>query len=379
VALVLVLGVGVYGIGPYFRSALLVVRAADLGGRVEAFADREARPIAVHDATSIPTRQGTVPTQFYEPRGGFTRTVLLIPGIHAAGINEARLTHLARDLAGSGVAVMTLALPDLMHYQITPQSTDVIEDAIAYFSRLRDFAPDGRIGIVGVSFSGGLSIVAAGRPSVRSHVAFVVSFGGHGDLRRVMRYLCTGEEPAVEGVQVHPPHDYGVAVMLYGAAHAVVPPDQVELLRTGVGTFLTASQEALVDTAQADATFQRARTIAQHLPEPSATDMTYVNTRDTKALGAILLPHLSALGIDNPALSPEHAPLLPTAPVFLLHGAEDTVIPASEAVLLSRYLGKTTHVRLLLSKLITHAEANSNATPTETWKLVSFWAEVLRN
>ena len=76
-------------------------------------------------------------------------------------------------------------------------------------------------------------------------------------------------------------------------------------------------------------------------------------------------PGLPCIGTDNSTSTGRHD--------------EDTVIPASEAVLLSRYLGKTTHVRLLLSKLITHAEANSNATPTETWKLVSFWAEVLRN
>ena len=47
-----------------------------------------------------------------------------------------------------------------------------------------DLAPDGRVGIVGISFAGGLSIVAAGRPSIRDKVAFVVSFGGHGDLPR---------------------------------------------------------------------------------------------------------------------------------------------------------------------------------------------------
>ena len=62
-----------------------------------------------------------------------------------------------------------------------------------------DLAPDGRVGIVGISFAGGLSIAAAGRPAIRDKVAFVVSFGGHGDLPRVMRYLATGEAPQVAG------------------------------------------------------------------------------------------------------------------------------------------------------------------------------------
>ena len=50
------------------------------------------------------------------------------------------------------------------------------------------------VGLMGISFSGGLSIVAAGRPTLRDRVAYVFSFGGHDDLPRVLRYLCTGHE-----------------------------------------------------------------------------------------------------------------------------------------------------------------------------------------
>ena len=46
--------------------------------------------------------------------------------------------------------------------------------------------------MMGISFAGGLSIVAAGRPALRDHVAVVLSLGGHGDLPRTLRYLCTG-------------------------------------------------------------------------------------------------------------------------------------------------------------------------------------------
>ena len=104
--------------------------------------------------------------------------------------------------------------------------------------------------MLGISFSGGLSIVAAGRPRLRDRLAFVLSFGGHGDLIRVMHYLAPGRcrrpTPAAaaaditgaEHVQVHPPHDYGVAVVLLTFADRVVPAEQVEPLRDGIGIFL---------------------------------------------------------------------------------------------------------------------------------------------
>jgi len=377
-AVIVVVGGAVYLASPYVRAASLFVRAANLGGRTETFANAIAQGVTALPRHMVPTRQGEVAAQWYRPNGRVRRAALLVPGVHSMGIAEPRLTALAQDLAGSGVAVMTMALPDLMGYQITARSADVIEDAVTWMARQPDLAPDGRVGIVGISFAGGLSIVAAGRPSLRDKVAYVVSFGGHGDLARVLKYLATGEAVQAPGVATHPPHDYGVAVILYAAAGRVVPAEQVAALREGVGTFLLASQLTLVNMDEANATFQKARDMVKALPEPSATLLTYVNDRNVKALGPILVPHL---GLEaDPAASPELAPTVPAAPVFLLHGDEDVVIPAAESVVLAEYLrSKGVEVHLLLSQIITHAELDRSAAVSESWKLVSFWADVLRH
>src|SRR5688572_3723045 len=253
-AVILVGGGTVYVAAPYVRAASLFVRAAHLGGRTETFANAIAQPVTALPRHTVPTRQGDVAAQWYRPGGRVRRAALLVPGVHSMGIAEPRLTALAKDLAGSGMAVMTMALPDLVGYQITARSADVLEDAVAWMAARRDLAPDGKIGMVGISFSGGLSIVAAGRDAIRDKVAFVVSFGGHGDLARVLRYLATGEAVEAPGVVTHPPHDYGVAVILYAAADRVVPPSQVEQLRDGIRTFLLASQLTLVNMNQANET-----------------------------------------------------------------------------------------------------------------------------
>ena len=54
------------------------------------------------------------------------------------------------------------------------------------------------------------------------------------------------------------------------------------------------------------------------------------------------------------------------------------MIPPAESVLLANYLReRNVEVHLLLSELITHAEIDRTAAAAETWKLVSFWANVL--
>src|SRR5262249_7255816 len=163
------------------------------------------------------------------------------------------------------------------------------------------------------SFAGGLSIVAAARPSLADRIAFVMSFGGHGDLARTLRYLCTGLQP--DGSRF-PPHDYGVVIILLSVADRLVPADQVRPLQDAIRTFREASRLDLVDKAKSAATFELARQVEPTLPEPSRTLMGYVNNRDVAHLGPVLLPYVGAFA-DDRAVSPARVERL-AAPVFLL-------------------------------------------------------------
>jgi hypothetical protein len=80
-----------------------------------------------------------------------------------------------------------------------------------------------------------------------------------------------------------------------------------------------------------------------------------------------------------PALSPERALSVPAAPIYLLHGSDDNVIPSVETVLLGEYLQGRAPVVGLLSGLITHAEVDRAPTATEAWRLASFWKQVFAN
>jgi dienelactone hydrolase len=386
---------GVIGM-PYVDALAFIARAASMTGAAQSVADWRAEPFVAEPLRQIPTRHGAIDARLYRPAAGDgRRAVTLVPGVHMDGIREARLVGMAEDLAASGFTVLTVASPDLQRFRITPASTDIIEDAARWLAAGADGAvtraDDGKIGMLGISFSGGLSIVAAGRPELRDKVSFVMSFGGHGDLQRVMRYLASGSAPPMpplgaatddvagaEHVTIKPPHDYGVAVVLLGVADQVVPADQVERLRQGILVFLAASSLDMIDKPRADIEFQRARDLATELPEPARTLLTYVNSRAVDQLGPILTPIVESLaGRDEHAsLSPERA-AAPAAPVYLLHGAEDNVIPSVETVLLANHLRGKTDVHAVLSGLITHAEVDRSAAAIEVWRLVGFWRSLM--
>ena len=204
-----------------------------------------------------------------------------------------------------------------------PIVTDRIEQAAVWLAAESELAPTGRIGLMGISFSGGLAVVAAGRPSLRNHLLYVFSFGGHDDLRRVLKYFCTGiehealaysrQEPGVTKA-IQPPHDYGLAIVLLNIVDHLVPPEQVAPLREAVRRFLWASYLDRVDKPQAERACAALRELARTLREPAATLLGYVNNRDVTHLGPQLLPYIGFY-VDAPALSPSRSPK-PSVPVL---------------------------------------------------------------
>jgi dienelactone hydrolase len=383
---------------PYVHGASFVVRAAEMRGAVRRVADLDTNAEQEHEI-AIPTSRGSLRARLYDPAGGHRRTALLVSGLHPAGIDEPRLVALARQLSASGMAVVTPDISELAHFEISPAISAAIEEAAVWLATDSGLAPDHRVGMMGISFSGGLSVVAAGRRSLADRVAFVFAFGGHDDLPRVLRYLCTGIEPpptpqlrlnrnaAVHpgdgeppadhraGATARPPHDYGVAVMLLGVTDRLVPRGQVDTLRAAVRRFLWASHLDRVDKPEADREFSSLRLLAQKMPEPSASLLRYVNERDVVHLGARLLPYVSFYGGD-PSLSVSKSPK-PSAPVFLLHGIDDNVIPAIESEYLAEDLRGHAPVRLLLSGLISHAEADRPVHLTDVMQLAGFWGDLL--
>jgi dipeptidyl aminopeptidase/acylaminoacyl peptidase len=64
--------------------------------------------------------------------------------------------------------------------------------------------------------------------------------------------------------------------------------------------------------------------------------------------------------------------------VFLLHGRHDTVIPAAESVYLAQRLRtQSVRVRLLLTDLISHAEADQPAGVLDVLRLARFLGDLL--
>jgi pimeloyl-ACP methyl ester carboxylesterase len=221
-----------------------------------------------------------------------------------------------------------------------------------------------RVGLLGFSFGGGLSLLAAEDPSVSAHLAYVASVGGHYDLARVLSFLLTDRVETPRGIVVRKAHEYGLVILVYDHLGKFVPEEDRALMTAAVKAWLTEDRR----TAWALAS-RRTTEAAERLFIDLATQH-FASFRER--LGTMLADEAPTLR----ALSPEGKLARIPVPVYLLHGAGDSVIPPEETVWADRELGASPHITLV-TPLIEHVEVNGKPTLRDQYALVRFMAALL--
>src|SRR5262245_41938697 len=218
-----------------FRPAGAHVRAASLLTR---FSEASADTHEVTERTlDVTAPRGPARARLYlPPHPDGAPGIVLVHGVHHLGIDEPRLVRFARTIAAAGVVVLTPEISELTDYHVDPRSVDTIGFAAR---ALKDEVHRPRVGVMGMSFAGGLALLTAADPRFAPDVAFVVPVGAHDDLERVSRYFATShiEDPDGHASPIKP-HEYGPLVLVYDHAQAFFPAEDVPAARDALRLWL---------------------------------------------------------------------------------------------------------------------------------------------
>ena len=337
-----------------FLPLLLLALAPSVYGHLRAasilsiIADMPESAITGFDTNPVSEELITVPSQppararIYHPIGiAHPSPVVVVHGVHYLGIEEPRLRRFARALASHGYLVLTPQVDELADYNITQGSAVVIGDAVRELAR-RSGAP--RVGLLGLSFAGGMALIAATDPEVQQQVSCVIAIGAHDDLTRVLEFFETDQTRAPDGSVFHmQAHEYGSLVVAYSHASAFFSPQDVDRARVVLRTLLWED-------------LPRAHAEAAKLSPAGQARMAQLFAHDTKSL----VPDIRrALAEAKPALdaaSPHFYLARLHVPVMLLHGAADNVVPPTETLWLERDLPPGVLRAGLVSPAIGHVE-----------------------
>ena len=203
-----------------------------LSGSPPAAAQASSVPVVVEQDLTIGSEGAPIRARLYRrsdrPRG---KGLVISHGVHYKGIDEPRLIPFARELARTGLVVVTPELDDLIDYKITTRGKDVISRTAVWLSDRGDLVTERRVGVLGFSFAGGLGLVAASEPALEDRLSYVTSVGGHHNLDRVLRFLLTNKIETPLGTREMPAHEYGLLVLLYQRLDNFVPEADREVMR----------------------------------------------------------------------------------------------------------------------------------------------------
>ncbi len=353
--LLLVLAPPVYN---HLRAASTLMVIADMPK--SALTDFDTNPVIEERITF----QSTVlePARIYHPVGiAHPSALVVVPGVHHLGIEEPRLRRFARALASHGYLVLTPQVDELADYNITKHSATVIGDAVHELVR-RSGAP--KVGLLGLSFAGGMSLIAASDPSVQQQLSGVIAIGAHDDLKRVLDFFDTDQTQAPDGTVLHmQAHEYGSLVTAYSHANAFFSAKDVPQARLTLRTLLWEN------VAQAHAE-------AAKLSPAGQARMAQLFAHDTKSLVADTQRGLAAVRPELDAASPHYYLARVHVPVLLLHGSADNVVPPTETLWLERDLPKGVLRSALISPAIGHVEVGGS-TVMDQARLIHWMAEML--
>ena len=342
-------------VSTHLRAAALLQRFADAGSA------RQLRASVVDEEQA---RFGEIAARIYSPRNVIDPPgLVIVHGVHRLGIDEPRLVRFARAIAGAGVRVLTPEVRELADYRVDAHSIDTIGSA-AHALRLRT-SPHRTVGLMGMSFAGGLSLLAAADARFSTDIDFVVSIGGHDDVARVSRFFATDTIPRPDGtiLSTHA-HDYGPLVLVYSHIEDFFPTEDVTAARDALRAWLWEWYDA-------------ARARAAELPPPSRTRMQSLFEHRIDAIAPELLAVVARNEAPMAAVSPHGRLGALRVPVYLLHGAGDNVIPPTETLWLEHDLPAGVPRQVLVTSAINHVEPGGGSSWSEQWAVVHFLAQVL--
>ncbi len=350
---------------PFFKDHLKAIAVLQIvsGKPVPALiADVVAEKITSEDVT-LAVESGRVRGRLYMPVGKPNAPAMVVlHGVHHLGIDEPRLEAFASAMASCGVRVLTPELPDIKDYHVDSTSIKTIGETTAWFAQ----RTGGPVGVMGLSFSGGLALVAAADPLYKPEFKFVFAVGSQDSMGRVAQYYRTGADERPNGTtELLPAHEYGPLVLEYEYVEDFVPPQDIAVIRSVL-------RAHLYEDKQAEETAALKLDPRQKLEALDLMDASSVKTRTLIAQATV--KHAAEMA----GLSPRGRLKTMTTPVYLLHGQADNIIPSAETLWMASELPSVTLQAMLVSPVISHIDMEGTRPGVwEQWRLIHFFALVM--
>lgn len=285
------------------------------------------------EPTTLATAAGPVEADLYRPTDPWC-TVLVLHGLALRGHRDPRLTNIGQALAHVGVFAIAPRIDALARLRLHPPASDTITALLRMIRDSPTLGRPNRVGIFGPSFAGSQSLVSAAEPDLRSLISGMLLIGPYADARDLLSHVLQddGADP------------YGRLILI---RHFL---EQVGDLSDGMA--------AAIDANLADLGLEEGPPGLPAVLEqiPPSDEQRFLQLRDDVSARQ----HLAMQILETHGASVDELSILSSlnavrAPIVLLHGAHDPVIPTSQSVRIRDALATSGRApRLVITPLLDH-------------------------
>lgn len=285
----------------------------------------------------IKLAEETTVAEVYEPEKRIRGTILFVHGMALLGNCDPRQMDVCRALARCGFRVVSPDFPEIRNVTVSYNTVENIVAAILNITADSELCPAHRIGLFAPSFSGSLGLIAASRKETAGYISSICTVGPFADLDALVQFLFrqSGCDP------------FAKMVIQYNFLPGTLEDSE--------------NISSAVFTAIEDDWYKREH---PQLPEKLNT----LNPRERELFDRLFNDPEFALenalkiadvykDLKQAINVVSHVDYM-QAPVFLVHGKDDDVIPPSESVKLAEVLREKTDVKLLITPFISHGDSS---------------------
>ena len=300
----------------------------------------------------VNTEQERTQCDFYKVANGRARgLIVFIHGMNVLDTRDARLIKLATSFNRIGLDVIMPRIPSIAQLEIKIGQIEIISRLLLAIGKKRNLSlPNGKFGLVSISFSGGLVFLSNLNSETKKYVNAMLLIGSFASVSSVTNFLLYRDNI----------DDYGKNIMLYNFVRYLHPLGKnieqyfylsaicASLKNTPKKTELRRKTEQLVRVQKGFSKKEEA------LLDVVLREKTYLKKNWYKATKYGAREIYDEL---NPVKYVDKIDV----PIILVHGLNDPVIPASESVLLAQKLRKKKKVhRFNLTSLLGHGDYQLN-------------------
>ena len=353
-----------------FIWQLFVIVGSIVPSPLRTLLGKVSRAVTMESSSYRDGNDNNQPLRVYHPNiARKCAAFILYPGASPTGERHEAMNGLALALARGGFRVFLPRIPELMDVLIREESIDHVIKVFEAVSERED-VEGAKIAAVGMSFGGSLVVKACSDKRMIAKPAVVLSYGSFFDFEKTLKFALTGDFSDGTTDYHLEPHEWGRIGFFYNFLQHVDEDFDFENVQSYLLTCVG------VDEDEIAAAYNK-------LPE-----------RDRRFVDKILKESDSAAQqLANETLAkvrPTIEPLSPRSfmdridfPLFLMHGANDTMVPFTETVMFDKALrerGK--EVDTFISYLYAHSEVEGHSKgpvgfAKEAWKIGTFMSRIL--